>query len=262
MDKKKTESQSFFRELQIEFLIHELKDPLSIIETGTRMLLEKKEKYGELSGRQEKTLKRTLRNTQKVRQMLYDLLEIGRSEAGCFQCVCFQPVKAVYEVLLDALEAVSEPDVEECGICKDQNEIIQFLSGCGIIWDISPQLTDTMMLQDEVKFRQIVANLVKNGLYYRKERLEISMKQEDNRISVEVGDDGPGIAAEHHEMIFKRYAQVKEANENSALQRKGHGLGLAGALIVARYMGGDIEVKSRKGKGAMFRLTLPLNREE
>lgn len=262
MDKKKTESQKFFRELQIEFLIHELKDPLSIIETGTRMLLEKKEKYGELSGRQEKTLKRTLRSTQKVRQMLYDLLEIGRSEAGCFQCVQFQPAKAIYEVLLDALEAVSDPGFEESGNYEDQNETVQFFSGYGIIWDIPPQLTDTIMLQDEIKFRQIVANLIKNALYYRKERLEIRMKQENKRLFVEISDDGPGIATEHHELIFKRYAQVKEANADSALQRKGHGLGLAGALIVARYMGGNIEVKSRKGKGAMFQLTLPLNREE
>ncbi len=262
MDKKKTDSQNFFREVQIEFLIHELKDPLSIIETGTRMLLEKKEKYGELSERQEKTLRRTLRGTRKVRQMLYDLLEIGRSEAGCFQCAYFQPVKTVYEVLLDALETVSESAFEEYGNCEDKNEAVGFLSGYGIVWDIAPQLMDTMMLQDEIKFRQIVGNLIKNALYYRKERLEIRMKQENKSLFVEVGDDGPGIAAEHHEIIFKRYAQVKEANADSALQRKGHGLGLAGALIVARYMGGDIQVKSQKGKGAIFQLILPLNREE
>ena len=38
--------RNFFRELEIEFLLHELKDPLSIIETGMRSLLEKPEKYG------------------------------------------------------------------------------------------------------------------------------------------------------------------------------------------------------------------------
>ena len=41
--------KSFFREIQIEFLLHELKDPIAIIETGARTLLEKKEKYGALS---------------------------------------------------------------------------------------------------------------------------------------------------------------------------------------------------------------------
>jgi signal transduction histidine kinase len=59
-------------------------------------------------------------------------------------------------------------------------------------------------------------------------------------------------------MIFKRYAQVKEC---AMVPRKGHGLGLAGALIMARCLGGDITIASQKGQGATFRLTLPLNLE-
>ncbi|MGV7224599.1 MAG: ATP-binding protein, partial [Nitrospinales bacterium] len=60
------------------------------------------------------------------------------------------------------------------------------------------------------------------------------------------------------ELIFKRYAQVKEC---SIVPRKGHGLGLAGALILARCLGGDIKIESQKGQGATFRLTLPLKLE-
>ena len=67
----------FFRELEIEFLLHELKDPISIIETGMRSLLERQEKYGPLSGRQERTLRRSLRNTKKVRDMVNGLLEMS-----------------------------------------------------------------------------------------------------------------------------------------------------------------------------------------
>jgi signal transduction histidine kinase len=46
------------------------------------------------------------------------------------------------------------------------------------------------------------------------------------------------------------------------VERKGHGIGLAGSLIMARSLGGDIEVSSRKGEGATFRLTLPLQLEQ
>jgi signal transduction histidine kinase len=56
-------------------------------------------------------------------------------------------------------------------------------------------------------------------------------------------------------MIFKRYAQVKEC---SIVPRKGHGLGLAGALILARCLGGNITLESRPGQGATFRLVLPV----
>ncbi|MEA3437503.1 MAG: hypothetical protein U9R43_13620, partial [Thermodesulfobacteriota bacterium] len=59
----------FFREIEVEFLIHELKDPVAIIETGVRTLLEKRDKFGTLSSRQEKTLKRILRNSNKTRAM-------------------------------------------------------------------------------------------------------------------------------------------------------------------------------------------------
>jgi signal transduction histidine kinase len=69
-----------------------------------------------------------------------------------------------------------------------------------------------------------------------------------------VRDDGPGIEPDHHELIFRRYTQVKECTLG---ERRGHGLGLAGALILARSIGGDIRVTSRKGQGATFRLTLP-----
>ena len=59
-------AEQFFREIEIEFLVHELKDPIAIIETGLRTLLERQDKFGALSARQENTLKRTLRNSKKA----------------------------------------------------------------------------------------------------------------------------------------------------------------------------------------------------
>ncbi|QTA88249.1 sensor histidine kinase [Desulfonema magnum] len=254
---KKTDSQNFFREVQVEFLIHELKDPISIIETGIRTLLEKKEKYGALSPRQEKTLKRTLRNTQKARGMLYDLLEVGRTEAGCFNCCGFRPENVVYDVLADVLEIMAGTISEQYKACGGKNEVIEFLADSGIFLNISPRLADAEMLQDETKFRQILGNLIKNALHFRKKWVEINMDQQNGRLIADITDDGPGVEPHHHQMIFQRYAQIKEA-EDPTLQRKGHGLGLAGALILAKRLGGNIELKSKKGKGATFRLTLPI----
>ncbi|MGD2097594.1 MAG: hypothetical protein PVG35_08445, partial [Desulfobacterales bacterium] len=56
-------AEQFFRDIEIEFLVHELKDPIAIIETGLRTLLERQDKFGPLSERQQNTLKRTLRNS-------------------------------------------------------------------------------------------------------------------------------------------------------------------------------------------------------
>jgi len=251
-------AEQFFREIDIQFLIHELKDPIAIIETGLRTLLEKQDKFGSLSTKQENTLKRTLRNTQKARSMLNNLLEIGRSESGCFICSFFPPVKSVYQALKDSLEIMTGPLADEIGKYQAEKDAAELLSQHNIFFEISSKVQNTEIFQDEIKFRQIAGNLFKNALHHRRERVNIRMDVEDEYIILVVSDDGPGVEPEHQEMIFKRYAQV---NECSIVPRKGHGLGLAGALILARCLGGDIKIASQKGQGATFRLTLPVKME-
>jgi len=250
--------EQFFREIEIQFLIHELKDPISIVETGLRTLLEKKEKFGPLLPKQENTLKRTLRNTKKAREMLNNLLEIGRSESGCFICSHFQPAESVYQAIKDSLEIMTGPLSEEIGKYEAEKDALELLTRNGIHFDISPRISTIEIFQDEVKFRQIVGNLLKNALHHRREKLEIKMDLEDDVVSLTVSDDGPGVEPDHHEMIFRRYAQVKEC---SIVPRKGHGLGLAGALILAQCLGGDIKIVSEQGQGAAFCLTLPVSME-
>jgi signal transduction histidine kinase len=245
----------FFREIEIQFLIHELKDPIAIVETGLRTLLEKREKFGPLLPKQENTLKRTLRNTKKAREMLNNLLEIGRSESGCFICSHFQPAKSVYKAMKDSLEIMTGPLSEAIGKYEAERDAHELLSRNGIHLDIASRVSNTEIFQDEIKFRQIVGNLLKNALHHRREKLEVKMDIEDGILSLTVSDDGPGVEPDHHAMIFKRYAQVKEC---SIVPRKGHGLGLAGALILAQCLGGDIKIVSEKGQGAAFCLTLPV----
>ncbi len=252
------EAGRFFREVEIEFLIHELKDPIAIIETGVRTILEKKEKFGPLTPRQEKILKRTLRNSNRARFMLNSLLEVGRSEAGCFFCCRFKPVPSTYGVLLAVLDGLSEDIYEHFRALSEEKALREFLGRQGIILNFAPALEQTELVQDETKFRQILGNLIKNALHFRKERVEICMKLENDLILVEVADDGPGIDPAYHQMVFERYRQVKEC---TLLPRNGHGLGLAGAMIMARRLGGDIELESTRGEGATFRLRLPITFE-
>jgi signal transduction histidine kinase len=255
----KKHPEQFFRDIEIQFLIHELKDPISIIETGLRTLLEKKDKFGPLVPKQENTLKRTLRNTKKAREMLNNLMEIGRSESGCFVCSHFQPAKSVYRAMKDALEIMTGPLSEELGKYEAEKDALELLNRNGIYLDFSEAALNIEIFQDEIKFRQIVGNLFKNALHHRRQKLEINMDVADDMVSLTISDDGPGVEPEHHEMIFKRYAQVKEC---TIVPRKGHGLGLAGALILARCLGGDIKIVSEKGQGATFCLTLPMSMQD
>jgi signal transduction histidine kinase len=108
---------------------------------------------------------------------------------------------------------------------------------------------------DETKFRQIVTNLIKNGLYHRSKALNIQLQKKANQLLLTVQDDGPGVAFEHHQLVFEQYKQIDPLPD---ISRSGHGLGLAGAQILARCLGGDIELDSQKGQGAVFCVTLPI----
>ncbi|MBU3917700.1 sensor histidine kinase [bacterium] len=254
--KKASDSnEAFFREINIEYLIHELKDPIAIIENNMVMLLEKKEEFGSLSVKQEKVLKRTLRSSQKTRDMLNGLLEIGRSQAGPIENSQFNPIGSVYTALIDSIEAMTGSVIDEPSENGGKEEIEELLTDNGILLDISPQVIDTKMNQDEIMFRQIVGNLIKNAIHHRKTRINITMSREEDLLSIDISDDGPGIDPKHHETIFQRYVQLKK---RSTAARKGHGLGLAGSRILARRLGGEVEVVPKKREGATFRLTLPI----
>ncbi len=250
--------EQFFREIEIEFLIHELKDPISVIENSLLSLLGKDKKHGPISVPQEKIIRRTLRNSQKARDMLNGLLEIGQSEAGRFESCLFQPVKSTYSAILDSIETMTGVIIDHFIDDKSKEEILRFFAEQGVELEISPDVIDIEMLQDEIRFRRIVGNLIKNAIYHRQERVDIRIGLENDRLFVDITDDGPGIESKHHEKIFQRYVQVKET---PAMLRRGHGLGLAGARILARRLGGDVKVKSSKGKGATFQLFLPLSLE-
>jgi len=251
----KAPADNFFSQLNLQLLVHDLKDPLAVINSNLRMLLERQEKWGPLSPRQDKTIKRTLRSAKKARDMVYTLLEIGQSQAGCHHCTDFDPVETAYTVLADALETMAGTIFDQFAACKDPQEALAYLAECGILYEIQPSVRSIRIHQDRVRFRQIVGNLIKNALCYRRNQVCIRLATSRNRLVVEIVDDGPGIAPEYHKTVFDSYTQVKECTLSP---RRGHGLGLAGARLLAHSLNGEIELESKKGRGALFRLILPL----
>ena len=104
-DNKADVPEHFFREIDIEFLMHELKGPIAVIEAGMKIMLKKQEKFGSLPPGQKAIVERALRNSIKARRIIYALLEIGRSEANCFECRCFILSQSLYPCILESLEA-------------------------------------------------------------------------------------------------------------------------------------------------------------
>jgi two-component system OmpR family sensor kinase len=249
------DSSDFFRELDTQLLVHELKSPLSLIEATTRTLLEHTARLGPLTERQERALRRILRGAVRGRRSVDQLLEIGRAESSQFANASFDPAEAVRDTLLEAVESSDAELAGRLGEDSTDDENLKVLAQAGITLTLAPGAASLSIFQDPIKFELIVSNMIQNALRFRRQLLEVALHQEGENLVVTVKDDGPGISPEHHAAVFERYKQVPA---NDGPERKGHGLGLAGARILARRMGGDITLDSVPDQGATFRFLIPL----
>jgi len=104
--------------------------------------------------------------------------------------------------------------------------------------------------------RQALLNIVHNAIRYApsQSRIMVQASRRDGATVIEVTDEGPGIAPEHHQKIFDRIYRVDKARSRA---EGGSGLGLAIAKWSIQHQGGQIEVESEVGKGSKFRIVLP-----
>lgn len=110
---------------------------------------------------------------------------------------------------------------------------------------------------DPMKFEQVVFNLLDNAIKYSfdKNIIKIKTDRKGNEFLLSVKDYGPGIANEDVPFIFERFYRVDKARtkkDNSA------GIGLAIVKKIIKAHGGDIKVKSEKGKKTEFLVYLPI----
>ncbi|MEM9553799.1 MAG: ATP-binding protein [Acidobacteriota bacterium] len=105
------------------------------------------------------------------------------------------------------------------------------------------------------RFEQVLSNLVTNAVRHHEGppgRIEVRARRVTGSLEVEVEDDGPGIAPEHHARIFRMFQSLGRGDGEST------GLGLALVRRIVDEEGGEIEVHSQVGEGACFRVVWPL----
>src|SRR5215212_5861985 len=126
------DSSDFFRELDTQLLVHELKSPLSLIEATTHTLLEQTARLGPLTERQEKALKRILRGAMRGRSLVNQLLEIGRAESSQFELSSFDPAEAVLDILLESVESTDAELAGRLSEASTDDEKLTVLADGGI----------------------------------------------------------------------------------------------------------------------------------
>ena len=218
-------------------MTHELRTPLNAMVSLSRLLLDRVD--GELTDEQAKQVQLIHRSAKSMGEMVNDLLDIAKIEAGRTD---LHVAEFAVADLLAGLRGMFRPIVGDGRVPLAVEDPAGGLA---------------TMLSDERKLSQILRNLIANALKFT-EQGEVRLTSTaglDGTATFAVTDTGIGIAAEHLGLIFEPYGQV-----DGGVQRrvKGTGLGLPLTRKLARLLGGDVAVDSRPGHGSTFTVTLPL----
>ncbi|QXJ22509.1 HAMP domain-containing histidine kinase [Actinomadura graeca] len=108
---------------------------------------------------------------------------------------------------------------------------------------------------DRLRLVRLLTNLLDNAERHAETRVDVSVRREDSTAVLEVLDDGAGIAESDREIVFQRFARLKDGRSRDA---NGTGLGLPIAREIAKSHGGDLTIEDSE-RGARFVMRVPLD---
>jgi heavy metal sensor kinase len=210
---------------------HELRTPLTILKGEIEVALRSSQAPAEI----QQTLASCLEEVERMNSLVEDLLLMARMEGNALSAPP-RPVNLA-EVLEDAAPALSELAVR-----------------AGNTFTVAAAPPLWIEGYDSLLFR-LVFNLAENAIKYTPAggKIEVALQQQNGSATLEVKDNGPGIAAEAQKHIFDRFYRGDPAREGN-----GTGLGLALVRSIVQLHKGQIRLSSVLGQGSCFRVTLPL----
>lgn len=142
----------------------------------------------------------------------------------------------------------------------DSFSIVTRKMGISIVFDYQIQLgfgeKDYYFNTDAEKLKQIISNILNNAVKYSYKDSKVIVKCwiDDDLLYVSVQDFGTGISEKNQNIIFERFKRL-DTGINSINQ--GHGLGLSIAKTLLDVLEGKIDIKSVKGEGSTFTISIP-----
>ncbi len=209
---------------------HDLKSPVLAIAADLKLF--EKRSRGRLDDESMGLIKEALASAMRLDELVSDLLAYARVGTD-FQ----QHIKSISMTkLLDTVMAGLKEECEraQCKITAGELPVIA---------------------ADPTLMAQLLQNLISNGIKFHggaPPQIGVSAERAGAEWIFSVSDNGIGIAAEHHEMIFELFRRVPGGQA-----RKGTGIGLAICKKIIDRHGGRIWVESEHGKGSVFKFTVP-----
>ena len=225
-------------ELKTSFLSnisHEFRTPVNSIISLSRILLDHLD--GSLTSEQEKQVTFISRAARSLSEMVNDLLDLAKVEAGKVKI----RIKT-FDIadLFSALKGMLKP------LLADNTSVeLVFSDVAGV----------ASLHTDEGKVSQILRNFISNAIKFTPQgEVRVSALERGSDIIFSVRDTGIGIDPKDHEKIFLEFAQIE-----NPLQEKFHGTGLGLPLCrnLAALLGGKVWVESETGQGSTFYTSIP-----
>jgi NtrC-family two-component system sensor histidine kinase KinB len=213
---------------------HELKTPLTSIQMAVYLLLE--EKVGPLNPKQAELLLAARANSDRLFEMVEDLLDLARFEggAGLIEKKPFSARRLVDDI-------------------ADRERELVTSRGLHLAVDNQTDLPSVSISRPRID--QIFSNFISNAVKHSPAdgTITLSAKMDGAQgVRFSVKDEGAGIPENLHRRIFDKFYRVSETSGEGA----GLGLSIAREIVLAHS--GTIGVESKPGKGSEFFFTLPV----
>ena len=229
------EKNEAFRKEFLQNLAHEFKTPVFAIQGYLETLIEGGSESPEIRS---KFLNNAYKNTERLINLVSDLDEITSLESGKQEMHYSNFV--IQELIIEVFEALV--------IKSDHKKIrCQIKKGCE---------QPIAVYADKEKIRQVLINLIENAIKYgnTEGHIEASVyRTDDDKVLVEITDDGIGIAEEHLSRIFERFYRTDYGRSRNI---GGTGLGLAICKHIIEAHGETIHVRSKPAVGTTFGFSL------
>lgn len=221
----------------LSMVSHDLRAPVTATSLSISLLIQGKR--GQLSESVLKILERTETSIVRLTELVNDLLELDKLEAGKL-------------VLNKAPTSASE-------VCKTAKEALEAMANSAYVKLAGPT-GDATIFGDQQRLIQAVINLLSNAIKFSPKNgtVMLDVVQRDKFIELRIIDEGPGIPKEDVGLIFEKFRQSATAKQSSM---KSTGLGLAIVKAIAEAHGGEVGVESEVGKGSTFWIRVPADAE-
>lgn len=236
LDEKNIELQRYIdSNLELEnfayIASHDMKEPLRNI-TSFAQLLSRDLQKQKVDNAHE-YINFIITGAKNMNALIEDLLEFSKVNTQALKMDEFDPIIAVEAIKSDLHHFLKESKTQIS--CTDFPKTI---------------------LADKIKFKQVLFNLINNGIKFQKEGsiplIEISCKEKREAWEFSVQDNGIGIEEKFFEKIFLLFKRL-HAKESFA----GTGMGLAICKKIVERHGGEISLKSKLGEGTIFSFSIP-----